>query len=85
VDIREPHERAIARFPDAKTIPLGQLTRRIAEFDPDVDSVFICKIGKRSVYAIRALERAGYTGRMFNLLDGVNAWARDVDRSLPQY
>jgi adenylyltransferase/sulfurtransferase len=85
IDIREPHERAIARFPNAKAIPLGQMTRRIDEFDQNVDAIFLCKIGQRSIFAIRALREAGYKGRLFNLQDGVNAWARDVDRSLPQY
>lgn len=85
IDIREQHERAIVKFPGAKVIPLGQLSRRMDEFDPTLDAVFLCKIGQRSVFAIRALERAGYTGRMFNLQDGMNAWARDVDRNLPQY
>jgi adenylyltransferase/sulfurtransferase len=85
VDIREPHERAIAKFSGAKVIPLGQMSRRAEEFDPSVDAVFMCKIGQRSVYAIRALRDAGYKGRMFNLKDGVNAWARDVDSDMPQY
>jgi adenylyltransferase/sulfurtransferase len=85
IDIREPHERAIAKFPHAKAIPLGQMVRRIDEFDPAIDAVFICKIGQRSVFAIRALREAGYKGRLFNLKDGVNAWAREVDTSLPQY
>lgn len=85
IDIREPHERAIARFPGAKVIPLGQIVRRINEFDPDVDTVFLCKIGQRSIFAIRALENAGYQGRMLNLKDGINAWARDIDTRLPRY
>jgi adenylyltransferase/sulfurtransferase len=85
IDIREPHERAIARFPNAKAIPLGQMARRMDEFDPNIDAVFLCKIGQRSVFAIRALRQAGYKGRLLNLQDGVNAWARDVDASLPQY
>ncbi|MDR3139105.1 MAG: hypothetical protein LBT95_05460 [Treponema sp.] len=29
IDIREPHERAIVKFPRAKAIPLGQMVRRI--------------------------------------------------------
>jgi adenylyltransferase/sulfurtransferase len=85
IDIREPHERAIFKFPGAKYIPLGQMARRAGEFDPSADAVFLCKIGQRSIFAIRALRDVGYTGRMFNLKDGVNAWARDVDSSLPQY
>ena len=81
IDIREPHERAIAKFPQAKVMPLGQIVRRIDEFD----AVFLCKIGQRSIFAIRALQRAGYQGRVMNLKDGLNAWARDVDTRLPQY
>jgi adenylyltransferase/sulfurtransferase len=85
IDTREPHERAIVKFPNAKAIPLGQMVRRIDEFDPKIDAVFICKIGQRSVFAIRALQEAGYTGRLLNLKDGVNAWAREVDPSVPVY
>jgi len=85
VDIREPHEQAIFKFPGAKVMPLGQIVRRIDEFNPDIDTVFLCKIGKRSVFAIEALREAGYSGRTFNLEDGVNAWARDVDKTLPIY
>jgi adenylyltransferase/sulfurtransferase len=85
IDIREPHERVIAKFPEARAIPLGQMARRIDEFDPKIDAVFICKIGQRSVFAIRALREAGYTGRLLNLKDGINAWAREVDPSLPVY
>ncbi|MDR0851538.1 MAG: rhodanese-like domain-containing protein [Clostridiales Family XIII bacterium] len=85
IDIREPHERAISPFPGAKPIPLGQMTRRIDEFDDQIDSVFLCKVGQRSVFAIRALQEAGYKGKLLNLKDGVNAWARDVDNNLPQY
>jgi adenylyltransferase/sulfurtransferase len=85
IDTREPHERAIAKFPNAKAIPLGQMVRRMDEFDPNVDAVFICKIGQRSIFAIRALQGAGYKGRLLNLKDGINAWAREVDKSLPTY
>jgi adenylyltransferase/sulfurtransferase len=85
IDIREPHERAIVHFPQAKPIPLGQMVRRIGEFDPAIDAVFVCKIGQRSVFAIRALQEAGYAGRLLNLEDGINGWARAVDRALPMY
>ncbi|MDR3354539.1 MAG: molybdopterin-synthase adenylyltransferase MoeB [Synergistaceae bacterium] len=85
IDIREPHEQAIARFPGAKYIPLGQMARRAEEFDPRIDAVFLCKIGQRSIFAIRALRGTGYEGRLLNLKDGVNAWATEVDKSLPRY
>jgi adenylyltransferase/sulfurtransferase len=85
IDIREPHERAMFAFPQARAVPFGQLVRRREEFDPAVDAIFLCQSGQRSIYAIRALREAGYEGRMLNLLDGSNAWARDVDTALHQY
>jgi adenylyltransferase/sulfurtransferase len=85
IDIREPHERAIVKFPNAIIMPLGQLIRRMDELDQGVDSVFLCKIGQRSILGIRALREAGYKGRLLNLEDGLNAWARNVDKSMPVY
>ncbi len=77
VDIREPHERAIHRFPDVVVIPIGQLARRQKELDPDIDTIFICKEGKRSILAIRTLREAGYKGPMYNLKGGIDA-AKDI-------
>ncbi len=73
VDVREPHERSILRFPNAKVIPIGQLARRQNELDPAKDTVFICKEGKRSVLAINTLREAGYKGPLYNLKGGIDA------------
>jgi Rhodanese-related sulfurtransferase len=62
VDVREPHERAILRFPNAVVIPIGQLARRQKELDPNKDTVFICKQGKRSILAIKHAARSGLHG-----------------------
>ena len=85
VDVREPHERAIAKFPEAIVIPIGQLERRKKELDESVDTVFVCKEGKRSILAVNALREAGYTGPAYNLRGGTNAWAEEVDKSFPKY
>lgn len=85
VDVREPHERAIAKFPEAIVIPIGQLERRKKELDESVDTVFVCKEGKRSILAVNTLREAGYTGPAYNLRGGTNAWAEEVDKSFPKY
>ena len=51
----------------------------------NVDTVFICKEGKRRILAVNTLREAGFAGRMFNLKDGTNAWARDVEPLFPKY
>ena len=73
VDVREPHERAILRFPNAIVIPIGQLVRRQKELDPNKDTIFVCKQGKRSELAINTLREAGYTGPLYNLKGGIDA------------
>ncbi len=77
VDVREPHERAVHRFKQAVAIPIGQLVRRKKELNPDVDTIFLCKEGKRSILAINTLREASYTGPMYNLKGGLDA-AKDL-------
>ncbi|MDR1310873.1 MAG: molybdopterin-synthase adenylyltransferase MoeB [Burkholderiaceae bacterium] len=85
IDVRESREQEIFPFVGAKPIPFGELALRKEEFDPAVDAVFICKIGQRSMYAIRVLQSAGYTGNMLNLQGGSNAWVQDVDADAVAY
>ncbi|MDR1614190.1 MAG: molybdopterin-synthase adenylyltransferase MoeB [Campylobacteraceae bacterium] len=85
IDIREPHEYAIAKLPDSRIIPLGQVVRRMREIDPKNDTVFVCKVGTRSIYAIKALQEAGFEGRLLNLKNGVLAWAQSVDKEMAVY
>lgn len=73
VDVREPHERDIQRFPHAIVIPIGQLARRKKELDPDIDTIFVCREGKRSILAVNTLREAGYDGPMYSLKGGVEA------------
>ncbi|AJY77595.1 molybdopterin-synthase adenylyltransferase MoeB [Paenibacillus beijingensis] len=85
IDIREPHELAIGKIPGTKAVPFGQVVRRQEELDPAIDTVVVCKVGQRSILAIRALRKAGYTGRLLNLKDGINAWASEIDPSIAIY
>ena len=73
VDVREPHERTALRFPNAIPIPIGQLERRLREFDPNRDTVFVCKTGRRSLFAAKTLREIGYTGPLFSLAGGIDA------------
>jgi molybdopterin/thiamine biosynthesis adenylyltransferase/rhodanese-related sulfurtransferase/molybdopterin converting factor small subunit len=85
IDVREPNEYEIARLPDSKLIPLGQVTSRMSEIDSERETVVHCKMGGRSAKAIEALKRAGFEGRLINLKGGITAWSNDVDPSVPKY
>ncbi len=85
IDVREQNEYEIARIPDSKLIPLGQVVGRMSEIDPNRETVVHCKMGGRSAKAIEALKRAGFTGNLTNLKGGINAWSNEVDPSIPKY
>jgi molybdopterin/thiamine biosynthesis adenylyltransferase/rhodanese-related sulfurtransferase len=84
VDVREPHEWAIARIDGAQLIPLAALESRIDELSPDRDIIVHCKAGGRSAQAVRRLRAAGFK-RVWNLAGGIQRWSKDVDGSVPSY
>jgi rhodanese-related sulfurtransferase len=85
VDVREAHEVAIAKIPNAIHIPLGQVLNRMSEIDSNKETVVHCKMGGRSAKAIEALKRSGFTGNLINLKGGITAWSNEVDPSVPKY
>lgn len=84
LDVREPHELQISALPGALNIPLGMLAARLSELDSAREMVVLCKAGTRSARALELLVSAGFK-RVRNLKGGINAWAREVDPSLPVY
>jgi molybdopterin/thiamine biosynthesis adenylyltransferase/rhodanese-related sulfurtransferase len=84
IDVREPHELQISQLPGATLIPLGQLAGRLSELNSAENIVLFCKSGSRSTRALELLLSAGFR-KVKNLRGGINAWAREVDPSLPQY
>ncbi len=85
IDVREPFEYEIARIPNAKLIPLGEVVNRICEIEKGKTTVVQCKGGVRSAKAIQYLKDAGFEGRLINLRGGIRAWSEDVDSSVPKY
>lgn len=84
IDVREPHELRISSIQGAESIPLGQLASRMSELDSAEDIVLFCKVGPRSTRALEVLASAGFR-KVKNLKGGINAWAEEIDQSLPIY
>jgi adenylyltransferase/sulfurtransferase len=84
IDVREPHELEISQIPGATLMPLGSLAARMHELDSAEEIVLFCKSGSRSARALELLAGAGFR-KMKNLRGGINAWAEEVDPSLPVY
>ena len=84
IDVREPHEYQIARIPNARLIPLGELPKRIHELSSADEIVAHCKSGMRSAKAVDFLKQAGFR-RVRNMRGGILAWSDKVDPTVPKY
>ncbi len=84
VDVRESYEYEICRIPNAKLIPLNELSTRIHELDRNQNIVAHCRSGARSAKAVKFLQEAGFE-KVKNLKGGILAWSDEVDPSVPKY
>jgi rhodanese-related sulfurtransferase len=84
VDVREAQELALARFPRAMHVPMGELPSRLAELDSKREIVVVCHHGIRSAQVAMYLAANGFE-RVSNLSGGIDAWSTTVDPSTPRY
>jgi rhodanese-related sulfurtransferase len=73
LDVREDDEWAAGHAPDARHIPLGELSARAAEVPQDQAVYVICRSGVRSARAAQALAAAGW--QTINVAGGMQDWA----------
>jgi len=84
IDVREKEELAIARIEGALHMPLGELEASLRVLDRHAEYVVVCHHGIRSAQAAMAMSERGFT-RVANLLGGIDAWACEVDPTVPRY
>ena len=83
LDVREPQEYKICNL-GGHLIPLNELQQRVHELDPLREIVVHCKVGGRSAKAVELLKSLGFNN-VKNLIGGIDAWAHDIDKSMPRY
>ena len=73
VDVREPNETAVERYPDAVIVPLSNFDLAAIPDPAGREVVFACRSGNRSVTASLIAQNAGlpYTA---HLAGGLMAW-----------
>jgi len=84
VDVREPHEYEICHLAGAKLVPLSELLNRLNEFDSSEAMVLYCHHGIRSRDAVEFMRGAGFQ-KIKSLHGGIDAWAQQVDPTMPRY
>ena len=84
LDVREPGEIAIAQFPGALHVPMGDVPSRVIELDPDAEWVVVCHHGIRSAQVAMYLAHMGFES-VINLTGGIDAWSLTADPAVPRY
>ena len=73
VDVREPNEIEVERYPDAVVVPLSSFDPAAIPDPKGKEVVFACRSGRRSVTASLAAQEQGYRYDA-HLAGGIIAW-----------
>lgn len=84
LDVREDWEIEIAAVPGSIRIPMAEIPSRQSELDASVPVAVLCHSGVRSARVAGFLMHNGFS-RVVNIAGGIDAWALEVDDSLPRY
>ena len=84
LDVRERWEYEVCRISQAQSIPMQEITERIADLPQRENIVVVCHHGMRSLQVAQYLESLGFTS-VYNLSGGIAAWADQVEPAMPRY
>lgn len=84
LDVREPHELALAALDASVHIPMQQIPSRLDEIDRSKTIVVMCHSGVRSMQVAGFLRQQGFEN-VINLDGGIDRWSREIDPSIPRY
>jgi rhodanese-related sulfurtransferase len=84
LDVREARELDVCRLEGALHIPMAEVPARADELPTDRPLVVVCHHGARSQMVVDFLRGAGFDNAV-NLDGGIDAWACDIDPSMPRY
>ena len=87
IDVREPHEHAIARIEGAQLVPMRSVPGELQELERLADEaplVVFCHHGVRSLNVVQWLRGQG-VDNCVSLAGGIDAWSLQADNSVPRY
>ncbi|MEO8160371.1 MAG: Grx4 family monothiol glutaredoxin [Arenimonas sp.] len=84
IDVRSAQERALAPFPPPHEVLDEDSAERLAALPKDLPLAFLCHHGNSSRQAAEHFRSLGFH-QLYNVEGGIDAWAAEVDHSVPRY
>ena len=84
IDVRPAAARALAPFPQPHEVLDEDSHDRLADLPKDLPLAFLCHHGNSSRQAAEHFRGLGFHD-LYNVEGGIDAWAADVDPSVPRY
>ena len=84
IDTRPPHARALAPFPSPHEVLDEDSHDRLAALPKDLPLAFLCHHGNSSRQAAEHFRQLGFHA-VYNVEGGIDAWALEVDPTVPRY
>lgn len=86
LDCREPNENQLVRIAGSTLLPMREIQQRLGELDSHKNGRIVvhCHHGGRSQRVTEFLRQQGFAGAQ-NMAGGIDAWAVEIDPTLPRY
>lgn len=84
IDVREKWEYETARIENSELMPLSEFNDHFPKLKKEDNLIIVCHHGNRSFTVSSFLVQNGFTN-VSNLEGGIDAWAHDVDPTIPTY
>jgi len=83
IDVRGSEERGLAPLDAARPMDGGTM-QEIEAMPKNTALAFICHVGNRSQVAAEHFRKQGFSN-ISNVVGGIDAWAKEIDPSIPTY
>ena len=81
LDVREPTEVAYGIIPNAMTIPMSEIPKKLNKLNDQKDLYIYCKSGIRSAKVCEYLLQKDFKN-VYNVKGGIVSWSRDIDQTI---
>lgn len=83
IDVREPHEFAVAKIEGSTLIPMRTIPANLQQLDSGEDVICFCHHGMRSLDVANWLRQQGVNAK--SMSGGIDRWSLEVDAKVPRY